>query len=235
MADPRSRAQPPGRARPDTEASATPDAPLPLPPPLALDAVAVAGAPAAVLDLWPWPLLVLHADGTPMFANASARRATGFGRSGLRLEQSRVVPVAADALPRWQAGLRAAAAGEPGLVHLGPRGARPIASLSCAPAARGAGLVVCVLEGGDALAASRIAAYARMHRLTASEAQVLSRLAAGESVKRIATRRGSSEGTVRTQVKTILAKTGRHSIREAVTDLLCCPPLLDPDEGARAG
>jgi DNA-binding NarL/FixJ family response regulator len=52
-----------------------------------------------------------------------------------------------------------------------------------------------------------------MHGLTGSEAQVLARLAAGDSVKRVAARRGSSEATVRSQVKTILAKTGRHSIR----------------------
>ena len=66
---------------------------------------------------------------------------------------------------------------------------------------------------GDAPAASRAAVYARMHGLTGSEAQVLARLAAGDSVKRVAARRGSSEVTVRSQVKTILAKTGRHSIR----------------------
>ena len=52
-----------------------------------------------------------------------------------------------------------------------------------------------------------------MHGLTGSEAQVLARLAAGDSVKRVAARRGSSEVTVRSQVKTTLAKTGRHSIR----------------------
>jgi DNA-binding NarL/FixJ family response regulator len=91
-----------------------------------------------------------------------------------------------------------------------------------------------VVEGGEALVASCVAAYARMHGLTASEAQVRAGLGAGESVKRIATRRGSSEATVRSQVKTTLAKTGRHSIREAVTDLLRCPPLLDPDEASRA-
>jgi DNA-binding CsgD family transcriptional regulator len=182
---------------------------------------------AAVLDLWPWPLLVLAPDGTPVLANAAARRALQQPRGGLRVEGAQVVPVADDAVPRWRHALRAAAAGESVLV-------RPIASLSCAPAAHGEGRVVCVLEGGDALVASRAAAYARMHGLTASESQVLARLAAGESVKRIASSRGSSEATVRSQVKTILAKTGRHSIREAVTDLLRCPPLLDPDEASRA-
>ncbi|MFO0461746.1 MAG: helix-turn-helix transcriptional regulator [Burkholderiales bacterium] len=202
--------------------------------PLALDAVALAVAPAAVLDLWPWPLLVLHADGTALFANASARGALERGRGGLGVEGSQVAPLADEARPRWLAALRAAACGEPCLVRLGAGGARPVASLSCAPATRGRGLVVCVLEGGETLVASRVAAYARMHGLTAGEAQVLARLAAGESVKRVASSRGSSEATVRSQVKTILAKTGRHSIRDAVTDLLRCPPLLDPDEASRA-
>ena len=231
MPDRRFREPPPGSEALEAHPPATPDRSTPP----AFDAVALAVAPAAILDLWPWPLLVLHDDGRPLFANAAARRTLQHARGGVRVDGPTVVPVEHDAAPRWRDALRAAAAGEPGFVRLGPGGVGPIASLSCAPVTHGVGLVVCVLEGGDALATSRTAAYARMHGLTGSEAQVLTRLAAGESVKRIATRRGSSEATVRSQVKAILAKTSQHSIREAVTDLLRCPPLLDSDEASLAG
>jgi DNA-binding NarL/FixJ family response regulator len=57
---------------------------------------------------------------------------------------------------------------------------------------------------------------------------VLRALARGASPKAIARLRGSTEGTVRSQIKTMLAKTGRHGTRELVADALRSAPLPPP-------
>jgi DNA-binding CsgD family transcriptional regulator len=80
--------------------------------------------------------------------------------------------------------------------------------------------------------------YAREHRLSPSEEQVLSALCEGCSPNAIAERHGVKIATVRTQIANIRAKTGAESIRDLVQQVAVLPPLvgaLRRQAGALAG
>jgi DNA-binding CsgD family transcriptional regulator len=68
--------------------------------------------------------------------------------------------------------------------------------------------VLVVACGGRKNAARRAAIFGAVYGLTAAEAEIAQRLAGGELAQTIATVRGVAVGTVRTQIKAILAKVG---------------------------
>jgi DNA-binding CsgD family transcriptional regulator len=68
--------------------------------------------------------------------------------------------------------------------------------------------------------------YAREHRLSPSEEQVLGALCEGCSPNAIAARNGVKIATVRTQIANIRAKTGAESIRDLVQQVAVLPPLV---------
>ena len=68
--------------------------------------------------------------------------------------------------------------------------------------------------------------FARAHRLTLAETQVLTLLCAGERPIEIARQQGVALSTVRTQIGSIRAKTKAPSIRGLVRQVSVLPPLL---------
>jgi DNA-binding CsgD family transcriptional regulator len=74
--------------------------------------------------------------------------------------------------------------------------------------------------------------FARSHKLTQAEAQVLKALCAGAPPNEIAKRQGVAISTVRTQISSIRAKTGAQSIRDLVRQVAVLPPLVSALRGA---
>jgi DNA-binding CsgD family transcriptional regulator len=68
--------------------------------------------------------------------------------------------------------------------------------------------------------------FARSHKLTQAEAQVLKALCTGVPPSEIAQRQGVAISTVRTQISSIRAKTGAESIRNLVHQVAVLPPLV---------
>lgn len=71
-----------------------------------------------------------------------------------------------------------------------------------------------------------VEAFARGHRLTGAETQVLKALCGGVSPQEAARMHGVRLATVRTQIGSIRAKTGAASIRALVQQVACLPPLV---------
>lgn len=82
-------------------------------------------------------------------------------------------------------------------------------------AGREARVLVAVTRAGDG-AAVPLAAWSRLLGVTAAEAALVGTLAAGGTLEQHAQRRGVSAGTVRCQLKQVLAKTGTHRQAELV-------------------
>lgn len=70
-------------------------------------------------------------------------------------------------------------------------------------------------------------AFARQHRLTAAELDVLRLLCAGHEASEIAQLRRVELSTVRTQIATLRDKTGASSIGELVRQMARLPPLIE--------
>lgn len=68
--------------------------------------------------------------------------------------------------------------------------------------------------------------FARSHKLTQAEAQVLRGLCGGAPPGEVARRQGVAISTVRTQISSIRAKTGAQSIRDLVRQVAVLPPLV---------
>lgn len=69
--------------------------------------------------------------------------------------------------------------------------------------------------------------FARERGLTGAEARVLQGLCAGLTPGQIARRQGVALSTVRTQVRSLRAKTGAPSIRELLRQVSTLPPMLN--------
>lgn len=72
--------------------------------------------------------------------------------------------------------------------------------------------------------AEMLRAYAKAQNLTDSELQILELLTDNVSPAKIAERREVSEWTVRAQIKSILNKTGTHSMRDLILAVSNLPP-----------
>jgi DNA-binding CsgD family transcriptional regulator len=179
-------------------------------------------------------VLVLAPCGRVHWANRPARDALA-ADDKLRVEDGRLAlhgPQQQRALMR---ALADAAAGTPRMLCLG--GGVPTTKLALSPwrtDADGTTLLLGTLQTGERTDWPALDAYARERRLTAGEADVLQMLVLGDRPPQIAARRGSSEGTVRSQIKTLLEKTGTHSMRELVVEVLHLPPM-PVDAKAAAG
>jgi DNA-binding CsgD family transcriptional regulator len=68
--------------------------------------------------------------------------------------------------------------------------------------------------------------FARSHGLTPAEENVLRGLCAGHSVNDIARGNGTTEGTVRTQIRTLRDKTAAPSIRVLLQRVAALPPVV---------
>jgi DNA-binding CsgD family transcriptional regulator len=185
----------------------------------------------ALLDGLAIGIVLLDGRGALRRANAQARWALDEGRAGLVRSDGTVRPTAVGHDAAWAAALAGAAAGRSCTLRLAPHAGD--VAVSPAPPSCGEGAVLCVLPA-DAACAS--AAYARAHALSHGETAVLRGLVGGAPPKTLARERGTTEGTVRSQVKSILQKTGQRGMRELVVDVLRSGALhVPPGQGMPAG
>jgi DNA-binding CsgD family transcriptional regulator len=182
-----------------------------------------------LLEGMPFGIALVSRCGRVGAINGAAREAVASGRHAIRCADG-VLDVAPGwgAEPWWQA-LRDAVEGAHRLIRLGD--ALPVGLSPCTDA-DGRAAAVCTFAPGPTYLVSVAAAYGATHRLTDSETAVVAGLVVGLAPKRIAQMRGSTESTVRSQFKQVLAKTGCHGLRELVGEVLRQPPLL---AGRRVG
>jgi DNA-binding CsgD family transcriptional regulator len=76
--------------------------------------------------------------------------------------------------------------------------------------------------------------YARCHKLTQAEVNVLRGLCRGERPSEIAQRQAVAISTVRTQISSIRQKTGADSLRSLVRQVAVLPPLVSALRNSRA-
>lgn len=175
----------------------------------------------------PFGIAVLGPEGVVDAANDAARDAIGSGHYGLRYADGVLEADTPCTVESWHRALRDALAGTARLVRLGD--ALPV-GLSRWVDSRGEAAAICTFGPDPAYLRSLAVAYGAMHRLTEGETAVLAGLIAGLAPKRIAQTRGSTESTVRSQIKSVLAKTERHGLRELVGEVMRQPPLLAPHD-----
>lgn len=117
------------------------------------------------------------------------------------------------------------------LVQIGQGGARlsvAVVPLDGDNAAEADGSAVLLMFGKRRLCESLSADwFARERGLTGAEARVLQGLSAGMTPTEIARRQGVALSTVRTQVRSLRAKTGAPSIRELLRQVSTLPPMLN--------
>jgi DNA-binding CsgD family transcriptional regulator len=178
-----------------------------------------------LVDALDFGAMLLERDGRIRWANRPAREALAMG-DALGMTEGRL-SLHGPQQQRALAGvLEEAAAGATRMLCLG--GGVPSTKLGLAPwgcDADGVPLLLVTLQTGEREQWPALRAYAREHRLTQSETDVMQQLVLGDRPPQIAARRGSSEGTVRSQIKSLLEKTGTHSMRELVVEVLHLPPM----------
>ncbi len=197
-----------------------------------------AGLLLRLLDEIDYGLLLVAGDGRVRMANRPARAECTSG-GALRLEQGRLDAVnTAD-----QAALSRALAGA-------QQGRR--AMLRVGRAAQAVDVAVVPLNGTDdddetaphalvvigkrqVCEALSVEMYARAHRLTAAEANVLQALCNGLEPTSIARQFGVAVSTIRTQVSSIRLKTEAGSIRDLVKQVAVLPPIVNALRNAPAG
>jgi DNA-binding CsgD family transcriptional regulator len=191
-----------------------------------------------LLDRWTTGAILLDENGRVMWANERARSLVR-GGEGLHLDRRGCI-VAAH--PEDDCVLRrlvatAAAEGETdvgggALTLRRPGGRRPLSAmvtpiravngLATSPSAR----VALLVTDPDAEVLKPVVAVQRHLGITPAEARLALALGQGRSVAQAALELGISEATARTQVKSILAKTGTHRQTELVKLLLSAPVIL---------
>lgn len=157
-------------------------------------------------------LLVCDAESRVTWMNRSARALTAGGRSlQLHGHQLRAHNLAASAALQEEIG-RAGA--ETRFMSLG-QGDDALHLALRTQCAGEALVLIAVTRAGDA-AAVPVSAWSRLLGVTAAEAALVAALVAGGTMEQHAQRRGISVGTVRCQLKQVLAKTGTHRQAELV-------------------
>jgi DNA-binding CsgD family transcriptional regulator len=178
-----------------------------------------------LLDALDFGVLLIEPDARLRYTNRPAREALG-ADDVLRIDAGRLMlhgPQQQRALLR---ALGEAAQGASRMLCLG--GGVPSTKLALTPwdaSADGTPLMLGTLQTGERRHWPALHAFARERRLTEGETDVMHQLVLGDRPPQIAARRGSSEGTVRSQIKALLEKTGTHSMRELVVEALHLPPM----------
>ena len=175
----------------------------------------------ALLDALHDPALVLDASGRAIGMNAAARRLLDSGLLERRGES--IVPVLSKSRHAWRVALHEALQGRPSLVDLDEQRVR-CASVTRVHAPENPCLLVMV--GRDVVQRpGAVRAFAALRGLTPAEADVLAHLACGLTPAEVAARHARSLNTVRTQVRSILAKLGLHGLQPLVAQVARLPAL----------
>lgn len=184
---------------------------------------------ALALDEIDYGLVMIGEDGSVMHANHAARMELE-GQHPLMLEgrqlrardlrdQTALVDALQGASRR---GLRR-------LLSLGDgeqRAGVSVVPLPLLPGESSAAATLLVLGKSQVCGALSVQGFARAHKLSPGEEQVLVALCDGDSPANIATAHGVAISTVRTQIANIRAKTGSDSIRSLIHQVAVLPPLV---------
>jgi DNA-binding CsgD family transcriptional regulator len=171
------------------------------------------------LDAVPHPAWVLRADATVDFANAGARtlaqqpnwigtangRLVRIGNLELAAYRAALAAKPGTAAPLLTAGCVVAGRLRRARVHIAPVREQPAYAVAWP---RASALLLLDLPSPEQLAQSWLLAFARHHRLTPAEAQLLRLLARGRDLPAIAEGLNVAYSTVRSHMGTLLAKTG---------------------------
>lgn len=184
---------------------------------------------AMMLDEVDYGLLLLAEGHRVMHANHAAGAALAAAAHPLLIAgQELKARLPKDAMALHQALHAAAHRGLRRLLTLGEGGQRAgvaIVPLGTDPA-EGLPATLLVLGRREVCGGLSVHGFAREHRLSPSESQVLAALCEGCSPNAIAERHGVKIATVRTQIANIRAKTGAESIRDLVQQVAVLPPLV---------
>lgn len=174
-------------------------------------------------------LAIVECGGQLQHANHLARHEICRSRF-LRLLDGHVAGTDAKQAEKLAAALRLAGNGRRQLVML--QDGEETLPVACVPLedgfeARSASPLVLLMLGRRA-ESQRLALtfFARTHGLTPAEENVLRGLCAGHSVLDIARGNGTTEGTVRTQIRTLRDKTAASSIRVLLQRVAALPPVV---------
>jgi DNA-binding CsgD family transcriptional regulator len=189
-----------------------------------------------MLDEIDYGLLLLADGGRVLHANHAARASLGLSsQHPLQLQGHELrARLQKDAVALHQALHAAASRGLRKLLTVGEGAERAgiaIVPLLATPGSHAAAAptvpaTLLVLGRREVAGGLSVQGFAREHRLSPSEAQVLSALCEGRCPNEIAARNGVKIATVRTQIANIRAKTGAESIRDLVQQVAVLPPMV---------
>jgi DNA-binding CsgD family transcriptional regulator len=171
-------------------------------------------------------VMLFAASGELHYANLWAREVLNRGASFV-LSEGKISATPGFRL-LWESGVSAASSGERRMLFHG-RGesAMSVALMPLDSYWRETpkGLVLAIFGKRQMCESLTLIAYGRANRLTAAEQAVLERLCHGDAPALLAERLSVAESTVRSHIKSILAKTGTPSIRELLIVLTKLPPM----------
>lgn len=176
---------------------------------------------AGAADLLATPLLLLRGDAGLVHANRAGREALD-GGVPLRLDaDGRVAAAAAADRAALREALRRAAGGRRQLVRGTAAPGTFLGTLTPLDGTAEPLLLLALVQRG----LPDLDAFAAVHRLSAAEARVLRRLAAGERTAQIATALRLAEPTVRSHVLSLRRKTGHASVNALLRAVAALPPI----------
>lgn len=182
---------------------------------------------ALVLDEIDYGLMLVADDQQVLHANHAARSELRDQHPLQLLGRGLRARLPQDVAPLHEALQQARQRGLRRLLSLGEAGAR--VGLSVVPLGGLGGtdpVTLLVLGKREVCGSLSVHGFAREHRLSPSEEQVLRGLCEGDSPLEIAERHGVKIATVRTQIANIRAKTGAESIRDLVQRVAVLPPMV---------
>ncbi len=188
------------------------------------------GALARMADALAWPMLLLHADGRLLHANAAAQRLLRDSCLLVAEAQGMVGPADGRHRAAFVRALADAAQGRRRVLHWQGQGDGTVVALTPLPDEPGEPLrrPVLVLLAGSGVVQVDAAPFAQAHGLSAAETRVLQCIAQGEGAVGTAARLGVGVATVRTQLAAIRRKAGVAGMAQLRGALAQVPPLLPP-------
>lgn len=186
-----------------------------------------------LFDLIDYPLMLTTPDGSLVWTNRQGDRTLSFG-THLTIQDKRVVPSQAGSLKRWKERMDAATNGEEALmllddgnlgqaISINPLSSSKIENADAADPRYS--LLVIILGKSRPCEPLALCRFSRSFRLTPAEQRIVAQLMAGLAPGSIAMKNAVAVTTVRTQIKSVLAKTGISSIRDLMLKLSQLPPV----------
>lgn len=176
----------------------------------------------ACLDRWQCGLVVCDVDGRVQWMNQPARERIAAGGLLHLRDGVLTTPGGKDRALRMALAGQAEARRSASYVALEHNGQRMHLALQWLAAPASGGASVLLMIGDDAPAGDiPPAALAALFKLTDAESRLASAVVRGTTLQQYAVRRGVSVGTVRSQLKQVLAKTGSARQSDLVRTVLC--------------